>query len=121
MRFQLRLRGDLMVGAQFQHLLSTHQDPADFGRFVLEDFHLADTALFHLVVRRVESVEFATLAEENVLVFFARFHFDGGERDDRLERDVGFVGVIFATTFTVVLLVIVCRVRNGGSASAEDQ
>ena len=112
MGFQVHLRGDLMVSAQFQHLLATHQDPAEFGRFVLEDFHLAGAALFHLVVRRVESVELGAFAEENVLVFFARFHFDGGERDDRLERAVQLVGIVFATAFTIVVDI---RFDFGGS------
>ena len=69
----------------------------------VQDLHVADAALLPLFRRRLEAVQFGTVAEDDPFAFLARLHFDQiRQRDDRFEMRVVALGSLIAVPFVVI-------------------
>ena len=94
MSLQFHLCSDPVIGAHFQHLFATHDDATATGGVVLKDLHRTDASLFHLLRRRIVSIEFRTFGEENGLVFFAGLRLNGREMNERFDENRRFVDLV---------------------------
>ena len=74
----------MMVQADFQNLLSSHQEPELLGGSVLENFYVADATFFPFVV--METEQLGTMAVQGIFILLpsSDFHFVR-QADDRLK------------------------------------
>lgn len=70
--FELHRLWDVVVGANPQHLFSSHQDSVEMFGWVEEDLDVTNAALLPLANIPVPSIQFGALLEQDLLVLLSR-------------------------------------------------
>lgn len=88
--FELHRLWDVVVGANPQHLFSSHQDSVEMFGWVEEDLDVTDAALLPLADIPVPSIQFGALLEQDLLVLLSRLRLHLSDKYNFMENKYKF-------------------------------